>query len=191
MLLVCLALLATRLAQPSFAQPLPLVLTAVSLVTYLFTGAGEKEWLPLFLLPAAAALAFFALRRGGGRGLRWEPSFFAFVLAVGLAAALSGQIQLTIFDDIAHWGLFTRQISGIDQFPAAAQSASTFSDYPPGLQMLTAFLHLFAPRVTVRAMITIQIAWYAALALPLLADFGWRRRWWADLLLVAGRRLFC
>lgn len=190
MLLVCLALLATRLAQTSFAQTLPLVLTAVSLVTYLFAGAGEKEWLPLFLLPAAAALAFFALRRGGGRGLRWEPSFFAFVLAVGLAAAFSGQIQLTIFDDIAHWGLFTRQISGIDQFPAAAQSASTFSDYPPGLQMLTAFLHLFAPRVTVRAMITIQIAWYAALALPLLADFGWRRRWWADLLLVAGETAF-
>ena len=54
-LLACLAGLLTRAIRAPFAQTLPLVLTGISLVTYLFTGAGEKEWLPLFLLPAAAA----------------------------------------------------------------------------------------------------------------------------------------
>lgn len=188
-LLACLAGLLTRAIRAPFAQTLPLVLTGISLVTYLFTGAGEKEWLPLLLLPAAAAAAFFALRRGAGP-LRLGPPFFALLLAMGLTMALSGQIQLTVFDDVAHWGLFTRQISGMDQFPTAAQSASTFSDYPPGLQMLTAFLHLYTPRVTVAAMIDTQMLWYMGLTLPLLADFGWRRRWWSNLMLVGGEAAF-
>ena len=55
-LLACLAGLLTRAIRAPFAQTLPLVLTGISLVTYLFTGAGEKEWLPLFVLPAAAAV---------------------------------------------------------------------------------------------------------------------------------------
>ena len=188
-LLVCLAGLLTRALRAPFAQTLPLVLTGISLVTYLFTGAGEKEWLPLFVAPAVAAAAFFALRKGAGP-LRLGPPFFALLLALGLTVALSGQIQLTVFDDVAHWGLFTRQISGMDQFPTAAQSASSFSDYPPGLQMLTAFLHLYTPRVTVAAMIDTQMLWYMGLTLPLLADLDWRKHWWSNLLLVGGEAAF-
>ena len=56
-LLACLAGLLTRAIRAPFAQTLPLTLTGVSLAAYLFTGAGEKEWLPLFVLPR---------RRGGG-----------------------------------------------------------------------------------------------------------------------------
>ena len=81
-LLACLAGLLTRAIRAPFAQTLPLVLTGISLVTYLFTGAGEKEWLPLFVLPAAAAAAFFALRRGAGP-LRLGPPFFAPRLRAG------------------------------------------------------------------------------------------------------------
>lgn len=188
-LLVCLAALLTRAIRAPFTQTLPLTLTGISLAVYLFTAVGEKEWLPLLVLPAAAAAAYFALRPGAGP-LRLGPAFFALLLAMGLTIALSGQIQLTIFDDVAHWGLFTRQISGMDKFPTAAQSASTFSDYPPGLQMLAAFLHLYTPRVSVAAMIDTQMLWYMGLTLPLLADFGWRRRWWQNLLLVAGETAF-
>ena len=54
-LLACLAGLLTRAIRAPFAQTLPLTLTGISLAAYLFTGAGEKEWLPLFVLPAAAA----------------------------------------------------------------------------------------------------------------------------------------
>ena len=117
-------------------------------------------------------LAFLAWRRRDGeKAPRFGPAFFAFVLAIAAVAALSGHLQLTIFDDLSHWGLFTRQICGMDKFPAAAQSASTFSDYPPGLQMLAALLNLGAGRASVRTMFIAQILWYVGLTLPLLADF--------------------
>ena len=109
---------------------------------------------------------------------------------MGLTMALSGQIQLTVFDDVAHWGLFTPPDQRHGPVPTAAQSASAFSDYPPGLQMLTAFLHLYTPRVTVAAMVDTQMLWYMGLTLPLLADFGWQKRWWSNLLLVGGEAAF-
>lgn len=190
-LLVLTACILTWVADAPFAQTLPLTITAGTLVTYLFTAAGEKEWLVPVLPVVVLVLAFLAWRRRDGeKAPRFGPAFFAFVLAIAAVAALSGHLQLTIFDDLSHWGLFTRQICGMDKFPAAAQSASTFSDYPPGLQMLAALLHLGAGRASVRTMFIAQILWYVGLTLPLLADFGWRRTRWADLPLVAGMSAF-
>lgn len=186
-LLVLAAALLTYAAGLHFAQSLPLVLTLGALAAYLFTAAGEKEWLAAALPVVLAVLAVLAWRRRKEpKSPAFGPAFFAFLLAMAVVVAFTGHLQLTIFDDLSHWGLFTRQICAIDQFPNAARSASEFGDYPPAIQMLAALLHLGSRRATVQTMFISQLLWYVGLTLPLLADFGWPKRRWAGLLQVGG-----
>lgn len=189
-LLVLSAVLAAQLFDRSFARMLPLAFTAGSLGIYLLTALGEKELMALPMVLVPVGLLWLAAKRKkqqtiSRRGL--GPVFWAFLLALVPALFCTGHLQLTIFDDVAHWGLFTRQLCGIDQFPNAAQSASTFSDYPPGIQMLTVLLHLGGKEVPdAPGLFTGQLIWYIGLTLPLLECSRWAKVRWKNLVLVLG-----
>lgn len=192
-LLVLSAVLLAKLLNRSFAQTLPLTFVMGSLVIYLFTAVGEKMLtaLPIFLVPIG--LWWFAAKRKREvislHGL--GPTFWAFLLALVVALFCTGHLQLTIFDDIAHWGLFTRQMCGMDQFPNAAQSASTFSDYPPGIQMLTVLLHLGSREVPdAPGLFTGQLLWYIGLTLPLFENVSWTTKRWKNFVLVLVEAVF-
>lgn len=192
--LVLTAVFLTPLVKRSFARTLPLVFTMGSLLIYLFTAVGEKELmlLPTVLVPLALHWWLRKTKQGGSVSLReLGPAFWAFLLALIPALLCTGHLQLTIFDDIAHWGLFTRQMCGIDKFPNAVQSASTFSDYPPGLQMLTVLLHQGARDVPdAPGLFTGQLVWYIGLTLPLLEAIRWTKSRWKNILLVLGQAAF-
>ncbi len=195
MYLLALALLLTWTFPVRFAQSMPLVLTGAALLTYLCTAVGQKDALRWLLPLIGLAAAAWLYRRGKAKKLRksagFSPALLAFLLAMVPAFLCTGHLQLTIFDDVAHWGLFTRQISGIDYFPNAAQSASTLADYPPGIQMLTALLHLSDnARAEVSTMFTGQLLWYFGLTLPLLGELRWTKKAWQNLLLVLGGAAF-
>lgn len=193
-MLVLTAVLLASLLKRSFAQMLPLVLTMGSLLIYLFTAVGEKELmrLPMVLIPLALLWWLRKTKQGWSFSLRGlGPAFWAFLLALLPALFCTGHLQLTIFDDIAHWGLFTRQMCGINQFPNAAQSASTFSDYPPGIQMLTVLLHQGAREVPdAPGLFTGQLVWYIGLTLPLFEALRWTKSRWKNILLVLGQAAF-
>lgn len=191
--LVLMAALLVPILKRGFAQTLPLVFTMGSLLLYLFTALGEKEltWLPLLLVLLFLLWQWRKAKPGRPSLRSIQPAFCAFVLALIPALFCTGHLQLTIFDDIAHWGLFTRQLCGMDQFPNAAQSASTFSDYPPGIQMLTVLLHLGAREVPdAPGLFTGQLVWYIGLTLPLMEAVRWTKSRWKNLLLVLGQAAF-
>lgn len=179
------------LARRSFAETLPLTVLAAVLATYLCTGLGHKSLaLPL---AGAAALALVLLagaksKREGGAA-RWRalagPALAAFAAAAAAAFFCAGHMRLINFDDVAHWALYTRQQCGLEHFPNMLESASEFADYPPGVQLLAVFLQIGAP-FRHAMLFTAQFLWAAALALPLLKEARWAKRWWQNALWVVG-----
>src|SRR5699024_4068257 len=92
-LLVLAAALLTYAAGLHFAQSLPLILTLGTLAAYLFTAAGEKEWLIPALPVALAVLAVLAWRRRKGpHAPLFVPAFFAFLLAMAVVVAFTGHL---------------------------------------------------------------------------------------------------
>lgn len=186
------ALCLAALKRVSLARTLPISVLAAALGTYLCTAVGLKSTaLPLAVL-LLVGLCAAVWQRGCMPQLKaalCSPAAAAFLLAVVAALLGARHMRLVNFDDVAHWALFTRQQCGLEHFPSAVQSASEFADYPPGIQMFSVFLQLFAP-FRHSLLFTGHFLWVAALLLPLLEELRWSPQWWKNLVAPIGGGFF-
>lgn len=192
LLLIAGALGLAAVCRRSFAQSFPVVVLAASLITYGCLFIGHKSLALPVVLTALGVLAIFWVREGRHRrempaaDALLSPALAGLAAAVAIGWLCTGGLRFALLDDLVHWALYTKQLCFMQAFPNAAQIASAYGDYPPGVQMLLVFLQLGRP-FSQRLLFLGQLVWCFALTLPLLSRVKWGGGVWKNL----GKTLAC
>lgn len=193
-LLAALALALAAVLERPLERVIPPVLLGASLVVYLCMLAGRKSASVPLLAVLLAGLCLAALLRYH-RGHRFDgarrlsPASVGLVLAMAAVWILVQPFTFAVLDDLIHWALNTKQLCGLESFPSVGEQATSYGDYPPGVQMLLVLLQMGRP-FSHPLLFWGQLLWCTGLALPLLEPLRWTKRWWSNLLLALGSGAF-